>query len=259
MTAWLDRVRVMPALTLHEVDERAALQTRVDRTYVVRPGTFSDLLDTLPATAGVLEIGGRRSFRYSSTYYDTADLESYRDAARGRPHRYKVRTRRYLDTGSQAIEVKTRTSSGTTVKSRQWIDADAAPDGCRLSADAASFVGGFDRIGGRAHLLTEVLTTSYERVTFVTADARVTVDRCVAAADLQGRHLDYGDLLVVETKTAGGAGGVDRALWAGGIRPARLSKYGTSLAALRPELPSNRWSRTIRRHLSSTVAPAAAA
>ncbi len=259
MTAWMDAVLALPTLTLDEVNERAALQTRVDRKYLVRPEDWGRLLASLDSEPSVLQIDGRRSFRYSSTYYDTSDLDSYRDAARSRPHRYKVRTRHYLDTGSSSVEVKTRSASGATVKSRQWLDADATAGRGLLPAAAASFVSGFDRIGDNAHRLTEVLTTSYERVTLVTADARVTVDRHVAAVDVRGRHLDYGDLLIVETKSAGGAGAVDRSLWASGIRPARISKYCTSLAALRPELPSNRWSRSIRRYLPIAAAPVAAA
>ncbi len=254
----MDTVRSLPTLTLDEVNEHAALQTRVDRKYIVRPEAWGTVLASLDREPSVLQIDGLRGFRYSSTYYDTSDLQSYRDAARNRPHRFKVRTRHYLDTGSRAVEVKMRSASGATVKSRQWLDADTAPDGCHLPADAAAFVGGFDRIGEKARRLTEVLTTSYERVTLVTADSRVTVDRRVAATDVHGRHLDYGDLLIVETKSPGGAGAVDRALWAGGLRPARISKYCTSLAALRPDLPSNRWSRSLRRYLP-TAAPAAAA
>ncbi len=170
-----------------------------------------------------------------------------------------MRTRHYLDTGTSAVEVKLRSSSGVTSKCRQWLDVDVARGACPLPAEVAAFVAGFDRIGDTAHRLAEVLTTSYERVTLVTAGARVTVDLRVAAADVHGRHMDYGDLLIVETKSTGGAGSVDRALWASGARPARISKYCTSLAALRSELPSNRWSRSLRRYLPSAVAPAAAA
>ena len=259
MTDWMDAVHGLPALTLEEVNEEAALQTRVDRKYVVRPRTWGNVLTSLQGEPRVLEIDGRRSFRYSSTYYDTSGLASFRDAARRRPHRYKVRTRRYLDTGSCAIEVKMRSSSGATAKSRQWLAADVPVGVGSLPPAAADFVAGFERIGEQAHQLTEVLTTTYERVTLVTADARVTVDRDVAATDALGRHLDYGDLLIVETKSAGRVGGVDRALWASGIRPARISKYCTSLAALRPELPANPWSRSIRRYVPTAAAPAAAA
>ncbi len=259
MTGWVDALGDLPTLTLDEVDEQAALQTRVDRKYLVRPDTWRHVLSSLATAPSVLEIDGRRSFRYSSTYYDTAELDSYRDAARGRPHRYKVRTRHYLDTGSSAVEVKMRSSSGGTAKSRRWLTATSTQPGGALPADATAFVAGFERIGDTAHRLTEVLTTSYQRVTLVTNDARVTVDRRVTAVDTHGRRLDYGDLVIVETKSAGGAGAVDRALWTHGIRPARISKYGTSLAAMRADLPSNRWSRSIRRYLPTAAASPAAA
>lgn len=254
MTAWMEVVNALPTLTLDEVNRTAALQTRVDRKYVLRPDVWQAVLGALPTVPGVLEIGGRRSFRYESTYYDTPELDSYRDAARRRPRRYKVRTRRYLDTGSAAIEVKLRSPSGSTAKSRQWLDAAVLLGSAALPDSATAFVASFDLVGQTADDLTHVLTTSYERVTLVTADARVTVDRHVAAGDVAGRHMDYGDLLIVETNAAKVAGPVDRALWAGGIRPTRISKYCTSLAALRPDLPSNRWSRTLRRHVTTTAA-----
>ena len=259
MTTWMDAVNTLSALTLDEVNQTSALQTRVDRKYVVAPHTWQAVLASLDPAPGVLEIDGLRSFHYSSTYYDTPELDSYRDAARRRPRRFKVRTRRYLDTGACAVEVKLRSLSGTTAKSRRWLDTDTGARSGALPGEAAAFVGGFALIGDKVHELTEVLTTSYERVTLVTPDARVTVDRDVAAADAGGQQMDYGDLLVVETKSPGPAGAVDRALWANGTRPARISKYCTSLAALHPELPSNRWSRTLRRHVATPAVHATAA
>ncbi|MGC1207203.1 MAG: VTC domain-containing protein, partial [Ornithinimicrobium sp.] len=153
MTAWMDTVRRLSAITLPEVNETAGLQVRVDRKYVVRPEMLARVLGSLEDAPSVLDIDGLRSFRYSSTYYDTAEFDSYRDAARGRPRRYKVRTRCYLDTGSQAVEVKMRSSAGATVKSRQWLDTPAA--GRTLPAAAVEFVGGFARIGAQVHQLTE--------------------------------------------------------------------------------------------------------
>ncbi|MDG2026158.1 MAG: hypothetical protein P8J50_03555 [Acidimicrobiales bacterium] len=51
---------------------------------------------------------------------------------------------------------------------------------------------------------------------------------------------------IVETKTTDRASEVDRLLWRNRIRPAKVSKYGTGLASLRPDLPSNRWARLLR-------------
>ena len=178
MTAWMDAVHALPALTLDEVNEEAALQTRVDRKYVVRPRTWGNVLASLDGRARACSRSTAAAASGTPPRTTTRpELASYRDAARRRPHRYKVRTRHYLDTGSCAIEVKMRSSSGATAKSRQWLDADAPAGVGALPAAAAAFVGGFERIGEQAHQLTEVLTTTYERVTLVTADARVTVDR----------------------------------------------------------------------------------
>ena len=53
--------------------------------------------------------------------------------------------------------------------------------------------------------------------------------------------------MIVETKSPAAATATDRWFWARGYRPVRLSKYAVGLAALLPELPANRWARTLRR------------
>lgn len=49
--------------------------------------------------------------------------------------------------------------------------------------------------------------------------------------------------------------GVDRVLWSRGHRPVSISKDATGLAALRPDLPANRWQRTLRSHFVGAAAP----
>ncbi len=65
---------------------------------------------------------------------------------------------------------------------------------------------------------------------------------------MTGAVLSRPDLVAIETKSAGGAGELDRILWRRGHRPDRISKFATGLAALRRELPANRWARVLRRH-----------
>ena len=50
---------------------------------------------------------------------------------------------------------------------------------------------------------------------------------------------------VVETKAGAHASRADRVLWALGHRPQPISKYATGLAALREDLPGNRWHRLL--------------
>ncbi|MFC8597429.1 VTC domain-containing protein [Isoptericola sp. NPDC057191] len=244
-------------VTLEEVDATAALQTRVDRKYVLTPAEVAALLATLAAQAEprVLEIGGDRAFTYASTYYDTADLLTFRQAARRRRRRFKVRTRTYVDTGNTTfLEVKTRAARGVTVKERCPWELSAPLGGAGLE-----FVD--DRLAA-ARLdappsadLAPVLRSVYRRTTVLLPDARMTLDsglrwRLAGPETLHGdRTADVGDLVVVETKAGTAPSSADRALWRAGHRPDRISKYATGLATLRPDLPDHPWRRLRRERL----------
>ena len=59
---------------------------------------------------------------------------------------------------------------------------------------------------------------------------------------------------IVETKAGRAGSGADRLLWSLRHRPCPVSKYGTGLAALRPDLPANRWLPVLRRHFPTAPA-----
>ena len=81
--------------TLAEVDAAAALQHRVDRKYLLPIAVAAHLVASLADTHRVLDIDGRRTTDYRSTYFDTPGLLAWRAHAQGRRHRWKVRTRLY--------------------------------------------------------------------------------------------------------------------------------------------------------------------
>lgn len=237
-------------LSLEEVLAVADLQSRTDRKYVVRPDVLAQLVDELGASLGVLEIGGIRSFRYESVYFDTPALDSYLGAAHGRRRRFKVRTRTYLDSGGCMLEVKTRSGRGETVKERMPYDA-----GRRTSLDAA----GLDFVRLHAALpagaaLEPVLTTAYSRATYVdlVTCSRLTCDTGLSCFTPAGATVSLAEELLVETKSAGAPTAADRFLWRAGARPVAVSKFCVGMAALDPTLPANKWSRILRRHFGRT-------
>ena len=61
------------------------------------------------------------------------------------------------------------------------------------------------------------------------------------------------EMAIVETKTTARVSQADRLLWRSGRRPTQISKYGTGLAALRPDLPSTKWHRILRRHFPAAA------
>ena len=241
----------LPAIGLHELVELSGLQTRVDRKYVVDPATADALIALAPAGTRALEIDGERTFGYTSVYLDTPDLLGYLLAAHRRRRRFKVRSRYYDGSGLAFLEVKTR-DGARTVKTR--LEGRHLLDD-RLSREGRAFVATtLEGAGIGADVVTDlgpVLCTRYRRSTLHLADdaSRVTVDRDLTwRNECTGETSSQPELVVVETKSAGPASAMDRLLWSGGVRPTRISKYATGLAALDPELPHNRWSRTLRRH-----------
>ena len=250
MTA-LAGAAVLDPIGLDELVARAALQTRVDRKYLLPLAAAEQVVAALAGSARVLEIGGRRDFGYASLYFDTPELTSYHLAARGRRRRFKVRRRTYADTGRSFLEVKTRGGRGSTVKER------VADDGGPLELDAAGrcFVDeALDRAGiaPLAGRLRPVLGTGYRRTTLhlPATESRVTVDTGLTWVAPGGPPLQLPGLAIVETKSSATPSAADRRLWRLGHRPARISKYGTGLAALHEHLPANKWHPVLSRHFS---------
>ncbi len=244
-----------PAVGLDELTASAGLMTRTDRKYVLTAHEARDLLAALAPSARVLEINDERDFGYESTYFDTADLAAFRQAATRRRRRFKVRTRRYVDTGACFVEVKTRAARGVTVKERLPHDDDASLGAGR--GFVADRLAAADLPDLAAAPLVPTLRTRYRRTTLLLPDARMTVDTGLAWTLLDdgapAAQAAAGDLVVVETKTGSAPSGADRLLWRAGHRPDRISKYATGLAVLRPDLPDAPWRRLRRRHLADVV------
>ena len=272
---------------LTELNSAAGLLTRVDRKYLVPLERAQDLVNGLTPDARVLDIDGRRRFSYASTYFDTPGLEAFMLAARKRRRRFKVRTRTYLDTGLCFLEVKTRGARGTTVKRRMGYHPD---DASRLTGPGRAFVAACMASTGVtgpaaareiAAALRPVLATTYERTTLhlPDAEARATIDTALTwqrltpgartraaavtagapqalrparltAAINDGEPVAVADVAVVETKNPATPSPADRALWDAGQRPTRISKYATGMVLLHPELPANRWYRTLTHELA---------
>ena len=280
----LDTGHLFPT-TLEDLNSAASLLTRVDRKYLVASSAAQNVVDALTGRALVLDIDGRRSFSYASTYFDTPGLDSYLQAARKRRHRFKIRTRSYLDSGLTLLEVKTRGPRGATIKQR--LDYRAA-DADRLTEEGIDFVveclapltGSAQEARRTAQSLRPVMATTYRRTTLHLPDddARATIDTDLAWTALaprsgassgsssttgagrtrptvvgRGASRAAGPFAVVETKNPARHSPTDRYLWAAGHRPSRISKYATGMAALHPGLPANKWHRLLTRDLAGAA------
>ena len=236
----------LASISLAELNDLAELLTRTDRKYIVSEELLGGLLSGCGDDIVVLEIDGRREFAYESVYFDTADMALHRAAAAGRRYRFKARTRMYQDSGVAVLEVKSKDGRGRTVKNR--LDYDVA-DRHRLTEAGRSFVDELAAAPGIADTLAPVLTTQYRRSTLVDlrAGTRATIDRGLVCTDPHGGTVTL-DRVIIETKSDRGTSAIDQWIWRHGARPAKMSKYCTALAVLQPDLPANKWRRTLDRY-----------
>ncbi|MDX1659116.1 MAG: polyphosphate polymerase domain-containing protein [Nitriliruptorales bacterium] len=250
-TGWV-RDRQLPAVHLDEVLATAELLDRNDRKYVLQLDDLDELVAAIPADWRVLVIDGRSQQRYRSVYLDDLRLGCFYATARRRPHRSKVRIRSYLDSDLHWLEIKLHDAAGRTVKHRRATTADPL-----LTDRERAFVRAKATDDVVVDELRPVLTTAYGRSTVLLPSdcGRLTIDRGLYATDADGRSVDTGELVVVETKSPGQPTAADRLLWCHGHRPVAISKYATCLAALHPTLPRNRWHRLLRDRVLPAALP----
>jgi len=240
---------------LEEVCASAALENRLDVKYIVSRDELGELARRLLPTHRVLEIDGLRSFAYRTTYFDTADLVTYREHVQGRRRRFKCRSREYVDSGLRAFEVKLKQGFGRTVKHRTELGEGPLDhlDEPRLEFLRMHLRAAYARELGAE--LAPTLSMSYTRVTLVDTERceRLTCDLNLrfTAPDGSGGALAP-DAAIVESKSLRGAATADRELRALGVRPiAGCSKYCLGVGLTYPRVKRNSFLPLLRRYFQT--------
>ena len=244
-------------ITLDGLNARASLLTRINRKYILDRRALERLLHSVGDDFRVLEIDGRRSFHYDTTYFDDADLSSYFAHHQGRRRRFKVRTRLY-DTGDCFLEVKLKSLRGTTVKKRQLHPA--AQHGV-LGDDALAFVAQSHADLYNTPLPERTFSPSlrlfYHRACLAAeaGDERFTIDRDLSFRNGAHDRPVSRDLYIIETKTRTGRGRIDDTLRRFHQRPTRrCSKYCVGLNLTNQVQRNNRFLPALRQ-LAAQPAP----
>ncbi len=240
-------------LSLRGLEARAALMVREDRKYVVPVPVLTRLLDRLRPAFEVLEVEGRRTSRYDSTYFDTPDAGLFRAHAQGRRLRYKVRTREYTDLQTRFVEIKLKGERGRTVKVRRPCTAQEHREGGPGVVAYTAHVIGAHYGEPPADPLVPTLSVVYDRSTLVASseELRLTIDTSLAFARPDGRRVAglRPDLALVEVKSPSGRSDVDRLLLGQGLRPQSFSKYGLGLVCARDDVPRADLRRSVQQYL----------
>lgn len=229
----------MSGVSLSTIRE-AGLLDRIDVKFVVPWGILSTLLAEIAPQYAALEIDGRRSGDYVTTYLDTPAWHCFRDHMAERPVRAKLRERYYGATGERWQELKLRRANGRTRKLRQRC---AAVEGPWRHPDWPIPAGWHAEAPARLPLgeLRPVLDVCYRRATLLwstgggEARERATIDRGLFWQTPQ-LLATAPDVAIVELKqTTRIDSPLRSALRDAGIAPRALSKYCLGVAALYPQ------------------------
>jgi len=158
------------SISLEEMNGVSLLK-RVDTKFLTTTSQLSELLPFLFAEYQILEIGENRLMNYSTLYFDTKDLQCYKEHHNGKARRHKIRIRRYVESDICFLEVKEKQNSGMTNKVRCSIDDFETA----LSPKSKTFI---EKATKKELELEPVLHNYFQRFTLVNKQRseRVTID-----------------------------------------------------------------------------------
>jgi hypothetical protein len=238
----------MPTITLDEMSA-IKLMNRVDTKYVLSEETCHELLRRAAKDYSVQVIGDVRACRYSTLYYDTADLDMYTTHHNRHLTRQKIRTRTYVESGITFIEVKNKTNRGRTKKKRIAIDEEFFAR-VTQSAEATEFLR--QRANYTPEDIAPALITSFDRITLVNHahTERLTIDMNLRftnmrSAEPQEQQIER--MVIVELKQDGLCYSPMKDIMLGlRVKPLKVSKYCVGTALTNPTVKANRFKAKIR-------------
>lgn len=233
-------VSELPTASMELMAERE-LQSRQDWKFVVPLNTVEQLLERIAGEHAVLTAGAERLATYDTQYFDTPDFRFFHDHRRGRPRRFKVRARDYVDRRVTVVEVKARQPNGETLKTAHPTSFGDH----QMAGPAWDFVR--EQVGDKP--LIPTLRTCFYRISLLglQAEERITMD--VGLEFVRGSEsVAVAQSAIVEIKSASPrrhTRAMDHARVLR-MRPESFSKYCVGVSLLYPHLRTNTFRPTLR-------------
>lgn len=224
-----DILHLLSPISLNGMD-KVAFYHRIDTKFVFHTDTFESLLKDINHDYFMLEMNQKRCFSYSTIYYDTPETRMYLNHIRGKKNRYKIRHRRYNDSGLSFIEVKFKKNTGKTYK---WRNPDPFPDNGITKLDSRLLA---ERLPYKAEYLKPVLKTQFQRITLVDKfyTQRITIDFNIVFTELlkNKNTQELSDIMILEIKSDRNkaTNGIQKTLKKHGILEGGFSKYCMGVA-----------------------------
>ena len=171
-----------------------SLLNRIDTKYILSRNDLLQFLRLLSKDYQLLKIQGFWS-EYETEYFDTPSRDMFQQHQRGKANRYKIRTRKYVDSGDAYFEVKHKDNKGVTHKYREPFQNQLAESHGSLVTEKTIY---------HQEELEPQFTSRFRRITLkaIQEKERLTID-----FDLQfvngEENFDLPNLVIVEVKKSG--------------------------------------------------------
>jgi hypothetical protein len=237
-----DVLETFQPITLSEMDS-VKLMDRTDTKFVFPVSQLPQILREVKDSYRALVVSGTRLSKYETLYYDTADFDLYHRHHAGRSQRFKVRSRRYVESDLCFFEVKYRNNKGRTIKNR--IRTPLIEN--HISENPARLLGELTNLDPAS--LKGTIWVNYQRATLVskTNAERLTLDLGLSYRTAH-ESIDFSKMVIAEVKRekANSVSPVISVLNDRRIRAGSISKYCLGLISTHAGLRKNNFMEQIR-------------
>lgn len=223
-----------------------ALMDRTEIKFVLDESSLLAVLPELAAHYRLLNFDGIALNRYRTLYFDTPDFSMYRRHQAGGRNRFKVRSRRYVDSDLSFLEVKHKLRQNRTVKARLQTDGFLTHL-THIPATTSDFLD--SALPEALQAVEPKLWNDYVRITLagINDKERVTLDTAVMFRR-DGSAVALPGLVIAEVKQErlNLNSPFVRQMRAHGHRPTGFSKYCVGVASLYDDVKHNAFKPKLR-------------
>ncbi|WP_428663246.1 polyphosphate polymerase domain-containing protein [Runella sp.] len=215
--------------------EQAQFMDRIDARYLLPKKNLEEILGVIQPHYQLLHLRGKRLFRYDTLYFDTPERLFYHQYISGRLKRYKIRSRRYVETDENYFELKCRNNKRNTITQRVRLD-DLSEDICDYGKQLLT-----QNVPIVTSGLKPALWVYYHRFMLVNPETneRLTFDANVWFR-WQSQFVAYPNLIIADVQHERGYPSPFRMLMKKmELREGGISKYCLGLANVEPSLKIN--------------------
>ncbi|MBI9054344.1 MAG: polyphosphate polymerase domain-containing protein [Bacteroidales bacterium] len=218
------------------------LLNRIDTKYICNINSLPLILNNSHKDFRIQQINNDRIFNYESLYFDTPDLKTFFDHHQGKRLRYKIRFRKYVDTGNAFLEIKKKKNYIRTDKKR--TELEFAPI---ISDEHLDFLKEHIQVPEAG--FHPSIWTIFNRITLAGRDhlERITIDTNISFKDENSKTINLPNMAIVEVKRnrTGDISPFTQILKDLRIRPFGISKYVLGNVLLSPDIKHNRFHKKV--------------